>query len=149
MHGCQTVGFSQTGVAAEDVGAAVFPAEDSPLGKYGQSVEGGRTGRADHRICQHLIIKGNIDAVMVAVKGHGLHLDGGIEKLGAAHLCVGGGIQQLLGTGGQVYTQIFDAVLIPTGIGDFPGVNGHSLAQIVGIAAQGIPAFVKHGNPSC
>jgi len=45
------VGFSQTGVAAEDVGTAVFTAEDYPLGEDGAAVQGCGTAGAHHGIC--------------------------------------------------------------------------------------------------
>ena len=100
VDGGGTVGFTQTGITAEDMGAAVFAAEDCPLGEYRKAVEGGRSGGADDCIGQYLIIEGDIDTVMITVKGHRLHIDIGVEKLCAADFGIGAGIQQLLASGG-------------------------------------------------
>ena len=148
MYGGQAIGFAQTGIAAEDVGAAVLTAEDGALGKHSQPVKGGRPGITHHRVGQNSIVEGHVNAVVVPVEGHGLHVDVGVQQLRAADLGIGGGVQQLLAAGGQVDPQVLNAVLIPTGVGDLPGVDGHGLLQVLGIAAQGVLAFLGHRYPS-
>ena len=44
---------TEAGAAAVDVGAAVFAAEDGPLGEDGQAVQCGGAGVAYHGIGQH------------------------------------------------------------------------------------------------
>ena len=61
-------------VAAVDVGAAFFTAEDDPLGKDGQAAECCRAVGADDGIGQDAVVEGNVYAVMVPVEGHGLHI---------------------------------------------------------------------------
>ena len=100
MNGGGPIGLTQTGITAEDMGAAVLAAENCPLGEDGQTVKGCRPGSADDSIRQHLIVEGYIDAVVVPVEGYRLHIDIGVQKLGTADLCVGTGVQQLLAAGG-------------------------------------------------
>lgn len=73
------IGTAQTGIAAVDVGAAVFSAKHRPFGEYGKSVEGSGPGVADGGVCQNSVIECDIDAVMIPVKSHGL--DGSLLRL--------------------------------------------------------------------
>ena len=94
----ETVGTADDGVAVENVGSAVFAAEDGPLGEYRQTVKGGGLDGSGDGICQNLIVEGYIDTIMIAVKGHRLYINIGIEKLGAADSGTCGRIQDFLGT---------------------------------------------------
>ena len=138
------VGGSQTGVGGEDVGPAVLAAEDGPLGEDGEAAEGGGHGGAGHGVGQDLIVEGHIDAVVVAVKGHGLHINVGVQEPGGADLDPGGAVQDLLGRTREPDPQVLDAVLVTAGIGDLSRVDGHGLPQIVGPAAQGVHALFGH-----
>ena len=100
MDGGQTVGFPDAGIAAENMGAAVLAAENGPFGEDRKTVKRGRPGCADYRVSQNLVVEGYVDTVVIPVESHRLHLDGGIEKLGAADFGAGGGIQNLLAPGG-------------------------------------------------
>ena len=144
----ESVGTADDGVAAENMGPAVLTAEDGPLGEHGQPAQGGGAIVADGGIGQNLVVECNVDAVVIAVKGHGLHFNAGIQQLGAAGLYPGTGIQNGLGAGGQIDTQVFNAVLITAGVGNFAGVNGHGLLQVAGIAAQGVHTLLRHVDTS-
>ena len=122
-------------------------AEDSPLGEHGQAVEGGGAAAAYYGIGQHPVVEGYIHTVMVPVEGHGLHINIGIQKLGAADPGAGGAVQQALGAFGQVDPQIFDTVFIPAAVGDFAGVNGHRL-RLAAACAEGVLTVIRHGNTS-
>ena len=88
------------GVTAVDVGTAVFPAEDGPLGENRKAVQGGGPGAAHHSIGENPVVEGHVDAVVIPVKGHGLHIDIGGQKLCAADPGVGAAVQNGLGAGG-------------------------------------------------
>lgn len=77
-----------------------------------------------------------------------LHVNVGVQQLGTAHLSTGSRIQNLLRSGGQIHPQILDAVLIPAGVGDFSGVNGHGTPQILGAAAQRVLSLLRHMDTS-
>ena len=142
------VGGSQAGVGGEDVGPAVLTAEHRPLGEHRQAAEGGGHGRARHGVGQDLIVEGHVDAVVVAVKGHGLHIDVGVQEPGGADLHPGGAVQELLGRPREPDPQVFDAVLVTAGVRDLSGVDGHGLPQVVGHAPQGVQALFGHSNSS-
>ena len=125
-------------IAAVGVGAGVFTAEDGTLVEDRKTIEGGRAVGAYRRVGQNAVVEGQIDAVVAAVKGYGFYVNGGGDQLGAADTCVSGGVQDGLGAGGQINAQVLDAVFIPAGVGDFTGMDGHGLAQIPWIAAQGV-----------
>ena len=116
------------GIRGEDVGAAVFAAEDGTLGEGCQSVEGGGAVAPNHRIGQDPVVEGHIDAVMISVECHRLYINVGIDQIGTANPGSGTGIENALGAFGQIDPKIFDTVLIPTAVGDFTGVNGQSFA---------------------
>ena len=97
--GC-SVRLAQPGIGAENVGTAVLAAENRPFGEYRQTIQCSRPGRADDCVRQNFIVEGYIDAVVVPVEGYRLHIDIGVEQFGAADLCVGTGVQQLLAAGG-------------------------------------------------
>ena len=130
------------------MGPTVLTAEHRPLGKYRQAVKGGGPRLADGGIGQDPVVEGDVDAVVIPVKGHRLHIDIGMQQLGAPHPGPGAAVQQGLGAFGQIDPQILDAVLIPAGVGDLPGVNGHGLVEILGIAAQGVLALFRHMDTS-
>ena len=142
------VGFSDAGVAGENVGAAVLTAEHRPFGEYRETAQCRGTAGADHRVRQNAVVEGDVDTVVIPVKGDRLHIDVGVQKLGAAYPHVGGVVERLLGTGGEIDPQVFHAVLIPAGVGYLPCVNGHGLTQILRIAAQDVRTLLRHGNPS-
>ena len=144
----QTVGAAQTGVAAENVGVAVLAAEDGPFGEHGHTVQCCRPGGSYGGIGQDSVEEGHVDAVMVPVKGHRLHINVGVDQIGAADPGVGGGVQDTLGAFGQIDPQVLDAVLIPTAVGDLPGVNGNGLLQILGSAVQRLLTMFGHGDTS-
>lgn len=91
---------AQDGVAAENVRTAVFAAEDGPFGEYRKAIKRRGVDGTGDSVGQNLIVESHIDAVMVPVEGHGLHIDIGIEQLRAADSGSGGGIQHALGTMG-------------------------------------------------
>ena len=134
----QSVGAAQDGVASVNMCPAVLTAEDGPLGKYGKTVQGCGAAGAHHSVGQDPVVEGDVDAVVVPVEGHRLHIDECIKKLCAPHPGVGAAVQDALGTGGQVDPEILDAVLIPAGVGDLSGVDGHGLPQVAGITAQDV-----------
>ena len=94
------VALAKAGVAAENVGAAVLTAENGPFGENGQTSDGGAAAISGGSVCQNAVVESDVDAVVMAIKSHGFHFNGGIQKFGAAHLCAAGGIQHRLGTGG-------------------------------------------------
>ena len=79
---------------------------------------------------------------MVSVKGNGRYVNVSVNQFRTADPDIGGAVQKLLRAAGQVDPQIFDAILVTAGIGDLPGVNGHGLARIAGLAGQRVPALV-------
>ena len=95
-----TVGIADAGIGGEDMGPAVLSAEDGPFGEHRQTAEGSWHGRAGHGVRQDLIVEGDVDAVMIAVECHGLHIDVGVKEFGAADPGTGGRIQHLLGAMG-------------------------------------------------
>ena len=99
-EGGGTVVGTQAGAAAVDVGTAVFTAENGPFREDGKAVQRGGAGVAHHGIGQHPVVEGQVDAVMAAVEGHGLHIDIGSDELCAPDPGVGGGVQKGLGAGG-------------------------------------------------
>lgn len=148
-NGCGAVGKAVgPAVAAVDVGPALLAAEHHPLGKDGKAAQGRRAAGADHGIRQHPIEKGDVDAVMAAVKGHGADVYVGAQQLRAPDSRPGGALQGPLGAGGEIDGQVLNAVLVPAGVGDFAGVNGHCLPQVVGTAAQGVGTLISHGITS-
>lgn len=120
------------------MGVAVFPAEYGTFGEHRKPIECSRPRHPNHSIRQHPVVEGDVDAIVIAVKGDGLHIDVTIQKFCTAHPGIGTGIQQSLRTCGEKDPQVFNAVFIPAGIGDFSCADGHGLTQILGIAAQGI-----------
>ena len=90
------VACADPGVTAEDVGAAVLAAQNGPLGKDGQTADGGAAAVAAGGISQNPVIEGDIDAVMMAVERNWLYFDGSIEKLCAADLGAAGIVQNCL-----------------------------------------------------
>lgn len=99
-QGGGAVEAAQAGVAAVDMCPAVFPAENRPFVEDRQTLHGGGAGSADHGIRQDPVIEGQVDAVVVAVKSHRLHIDIGGNQLRTADPGVGCGIQNGLGAGG-------------------------------------------------
>lgn len=132
----------QTGIAGVNVGTAVFPAEDGPFGKDRKAIQRSGPGDADYGISKDPVVEGHIDAVMIPVEGYGLHIYICIEQFRAADPGVGAGIQKRLGAGGQIDPQILDAVLVTAGIGDLAGMDGHGLAQLLRVAAQGVQGLI-------
>ena len=55
------------------MGAAVFAAEDRPLGDDGQTADGGAAAGSGEGIGQDPVIECDVDAVVAAVEGHRLH----------------------------------------------------------------------------
>ena len=131
-----------------DVGAAFLPTQDHPLGEHRYAAQGGGPVGPYDGIRKNAVVKGNIDAVVAFVKGYRLYIYVGIHQFGAPDPGIGGGFQYPLGPCRQVYGQVFNTILIPTGIGDFSGVNGHGLPQIIGIAAQTVLTQISHVFPS-
>ena len=117
------VGFFDAGVAGENVGAAVLAAKHRPLGEYRKTAQSRGTAGADHRVRQNAVVEGDVDTVVIPVKGDRLHIDVGVQQLGAAYPHVGGAVQRLLGADGEIDPQVFHAVLIPAGVGYLPCVN--------------------------
>ena len=66
---------AQRGIAAEDMGTAVFPAENGTLAEYSQSIEGCGAAGTHYRVRQHPVVEGNVNAVVIAVKGNGCDID--------------------------------------------------------------------------
>ena len=65
---------SKDGIAGEDLGTAVFSAEDGPLGEDRQAAEGGGFGSAHNGVRQNPIVECDVNAVMVAVERYRLCL---------------------------------------------------------------------------
>jgi hypothetical protein len=79
---------------------------------------------------------------VVAVEGHRLYVDIGIDKIRAPNPNTGSLIQQTLAAFGQIDPQVFDAIFIPAGIGDFSGVYGQdTLWHIQATAVHILTAF--------
>ena len=93
-HGGREIGLdlgiavtaADSGVAAENVGTAVFAAKNSPFGEYGQPADGGTAAVSGDGIGQNPVVERNVDAVMMPIEGHRLHFDGGIEQFSASDL---------------------------------------------------------------
>lgn len=96
----QTVGAADYGVAAVDVGPAVFAAEDCPLGEGGKAVQTGGASGSYHGVGQDLIVESDVDTEVVPVKGHRFHINICVQQFGTADPGVGAGVQNGLGTGG-------------------------------------------------
>ena len=96
----QAVGTADDGITAEDMGPAVFAAQHCPLGESCQPIQAGGPSGPDHRVSDHLIIKGDVDAVVVVIKSHRLHIDVCVKKGSTADPGTGAGIQNGLGSGG-------------------------------------------------
>ena len=94
----EAVGTTDDGVAAENVCPAVLAAEEGPLCEYRETVKRRGMDRAGNGIGQDLIVESHINAVMVPVEGHRLHINIGIEQFGTADSGTGGRIQHALGT---------------------------------------------------
>ena len=73
------VSIAQPGIAAENVGLALFPAEHRPLGEYRKAVQRRRPCGADGGVSKDPVVECHIDAVVAAVEGHRLH--GGLLRL--------------------------------------------------------------------
>ena len=145
----EAVCAADDGAAAENMCPAVFPAEDGPLGEDRETAQGCGTVVTDGGICQNAVIECNIDTIVIAIESHRLYFDTCVEKLSAPYFGTGTGIQNGLGAGGQIDPQIFNAVFIPAGVGDFAGVDGHGLLKVIGIAAQGVQTLIGHVDTSC
>ena len=63
------VGFSDAGVAGENVGAAVLTAEHCSLGEYRKAAQRCGTAGAHHRVRQNAVVEGDVDTVVIPVKG--------------------------------------------------------------------------------
>ena len=131
------------------MGPAVLTAENCPLGKYRQAVQADRSGAANGGIGQDPIVEGHVDAVVIPVESHRLHIHVSIQKIRTADLDPGTAVQHRLGTPGQIDPQVFDAVFIPAAVGDLSGVDGKRLAQVFTAALQTALAIVTHGDTSC
>ena len=99
-EGRGAVEAAQSGIAAIDVGPAVFSAEYSPFAEDGQSLQGGRTAAADNGICQDPVIESQFNAVVIPVECHRFHINVGGDQFGTANPCVDSGIQNGLGVCG-------------------------------------------------
>lgn len=91
------VEFADAGIAAENVGMAVFAAEDGPFIEDSKAVQCGRAAGTHHCIGQNPVEEGDVDAVVIPVKGHRFHVDVGIDQLCTADLDVSGAVQLGLG----------------------------------------------------
>ena len=107
-NGCGAIGLvpgravklTQAGIAAVDVCPAVLAAENGTLGKHCQAVKGGRTGIANDGVCQDPVVEGDINTIVIAVKGHRLHFNIGKQQFRTPNPCAGSRIQQRLGPSG-------------------------------------------------
>ena len=88
---------AQAGIAAVDMCPAVFPAKHRPFAEYGQTLQRRGAVAARHRIGQDPVVEGQVDAVVIPVKGHRFHVDVGIDQLCTADLDVSGAVQLGLG----------------------------------------------------
>ena len=100
MNGGGPIGLTQTGITAEDMGAAVLATEDGSLGEYCQTADGTAAAVPGGGISQNPVVECNINTIMIAVKSYRFYFDCGIQKLGAAHFCSGTVIQNCLRAGG-------------------------------------------------
>ena len=92
----QSVRTADDGIAAENMGMAVLAAQDCPLGKRGKAIKTGRTSGTNNRVCQNLIVKRNVDTVVIAVECNGFYINIGIQKFGTADSGIGSGVQNCL-----------------------------------------------------
>ena len=92
-----TIGTTDDGIAAEDMGAAVFSAENGPFGEHCQAVKWCGVNGTGNGICLDLVVEGHINTIVIPVKGHRLHIDIGIEQFGTADSGANVGIQNILG----------------------------------------------------
>ena len=150
LHHCrrQAAGDIAGTVGAEDVGAAVFAAEDSPLGEQRQTADGGGAAGPHGGIGDDLVVEGQVDGIVVPVEGHRADIDGGVDQLRRTDLRRSRSVEHRLGFPGQVYPQVLDAVLIPAGVGDLLGMDGQGTAQVLGPAFQRFMTAFTHGNTS-
>ena len=125
-------------VTAVYMGFGVFTAEHSLFGEYGQTIEGSRSAALDHGIYQNPVVEGYINTVAALVKGYILHIHGCMEQFSTADVDRGGVFQNGLASGGQVYSQVFNTVLIPAGIRNFSDMDGHGIPKILRSAALAV-----------
>jgi hypothetical protein len=126
----------------------VFTAKHSTLGKYRQTVKSGRSGASYGGIGKNTVVEGDINTVMMTVESYRLHINIGVEQIRTAYPCPSGRVQYALGAFGEIDSQILNAILIPTAISDFSGVNGKGLLQILRPARTGLLTVFRHGNTS-
>ena len=93
------IGTADAGVACKNVSAAVFTAKDSPFAEHCQTAQSSGAAWTVHGVSKDAVVKGDVDAVVIPVKGHGFYINIGVHQFGAADPYVGGGIQNLLGRG--------------------------------------------------
>ena len=67
------VGSADAGIAAVDVGTAVFAAEDGSLAEHRKAVKSGGAGAAHGGIGQDPVAEGHINTVMVTIERYGFH----------------------------------------------------------------------------
>ena len=132
----ETVGAVQTGAAGVDVGPAVLSAEYRPLGEHGKPLQGHRPVDTYGRIRQDPVVEGQVNAIVIPVKGYRFYINISIQKIRAADLGTGAAVQNLLRTGGQIDPQILNTILIPAAVGDLLGMDGKRLPQVIGAAAD-------------
>lgn len=120
----EAVRLPNAGAAGEDVGLAVLTAQHHPLGKYHEAAQCHGAGGSHNGIGKDSVIECNVNAVVIPVKGHRLHIEIGVEQVRAAYLGTGSGVQQVLRSGGKIDPQVLDAIFITAGIRNLLGVYG-------------------------
>ena len=85
---------------------------------------------------------GNDGGDFSTLTGDCLHINVSVDQLRTANPDVGGAVQKLLRAAGQIYPQVFDAVLVAAGVGDLADVNRHGLVRIAGVKGLRFPALV-------
>ena len=92
--------FSGSWITGEDVCPTVLSAEYRPFGEGGQPRQGRWPVGTHDGIGQNPVVKGDINAIVVPVEGHGLHIHVGVEQLGRPDPDASGLFQGLLRAGG-------------------------------------------------
>lgn len=138
--------FRIEAIICKDVSPGDFSAENCPLGEHGETIERSRTTGADHGIGDDPVIEDKIDIVVVWMEAHRRDIYGCINEVGGSYLGTGCGFQNLLGFLGQIDPDIFNAVLIPTAVGDLLRMDGEGAVQIIRSAAQRFLAMFTHMN---
>ena len=142
MQRGQAVQLAKPGIAAVNVGLALFAAENRPFGEDSQTVEGGRADSSYDGICQNPVVEGHINAVMVSVEGHGLHASLLRCENRKGRICISVDTEILNNTTGIIPTN----TIILDYIKEKYGFNVHTLYLAQVRAKYGIQVHESYGQ---